>query len=244
MIENMLQDMEVRFRAYGVSAQPVWHKRRWISMMLGDVDTAALAHQQFKRLPRTDLSDCEACEANSDVGYYFQLGKTGLGLKKASRILDGSLHYAVVPHVTYARALLPLLKEKSPDTAMNHHRSGYPMVKDNPDFGNFVAMHIAFLALTGNDSRALRLLEQHANDFVTTADPFREFEAHRYATLAVDVISRRKKAPDCACLIYRRRWRARATTGLPIWPRSSKSMPLKSPSASTAETAMTISLDS
>ena len=144
------------------------------------------------------------------IDRYFQLGKIGLGLKQAERIFDGSLHCAEIPHMTHARVLLPLLKNEQPETAMQHHRAGYSMAKDNPEFANFIAMHIAFLALTGNDSRALRLLQRHANDFVETADPFREFESLRYAMLAVDVISARKQharspAESIGCLRGRRR---------------------------------------
>ncbi len=74
-IDRMLEDMERRFIAAGSSMQPVWHKRRSVEMMMGNVEAAAIAHKNSIRLARNYLSDCHACEIDSLVEYYMDLGK-------------------------------------------------------------------------------------------------------------------------------------------------------------------------
>ncbi len=118
-------------------------------------------------------------------------------MKKAERIFDGSLSCAEVPHRTHATVLLPLLKAGKGDEAMEHHRVGYPMIKGNPKHGRYIAMHIAFLALTHNESRSLRLFERYADPVLDGSDPDREFDFLRYSELAISYVAERKKKAKC-----------------------------------------------
>jgi len=192
-IENLLLDMERRYRAAGATMQPVWLKRRGAYLDMGDLEAAAEAHQHYMKAQRGDFSDCHACEVDSLVDYYFQLGKNAIGLKKANEIFQGSLACGEVPHRTHAEVLMPLLKAADAASAMHHHRVGYPMIKDNSEFGRSQAIHMAFLALTGNDARALRLLEKHIGPSFDGGDPQREFQFLRFSMLALEAIAERKK---------------------------------------------------
>jgi hypothetical protein len=192
-IERMLDDMERRFQASGESLQPIWLKRRSVYETLGDLEQAAFAHRKYVRLARSPLSDCLACERDSLIDYYCVQGKNALGLKNAEKLFHSGIACAEVPHRTHATVLLPLLKAGRADEAMRHHRLGYALVKGNPAFGRYQGAHIAFLALTGNDSRVLRLLEKHVVDNLEEVDPMREFSFFRYAWLAVEAIAKRRK---------------------------------------------------
>jgi hypothetical protein len=107
-------------------------------------------------------------------------------------LLDGSLECTEVPHRTLAKVLLPMLRLGRTEDALHCHRRGYPMIQRNPSFADRCAMHAAYLALSGNDARALRLIERHIADASDGTDPLREFDFYCHAWLAIDLISERK----------------------------------------------------
>ena len=67
------------------------------------------------------------------------------------------------------------------------------LIRTNPGFIRFTGMHIAFLALTGDAGRALKLFGTHIANVWEGTDPFDEFHFLRLCWLAVDTISRAKK---------------------------------------------------
>ena len=75
------------------------------------------------------------------VGYLTTLGREGEALAAAAPILEGRHKCAQVPHRTYARVLLPLLRLGRPAEAMSCHRKGYRLIARNPDFVGQVGKH-------------------------------------------------------------------------------------------------------
>ena len=67
------------------------------------------------------------------------------------------------------------------------------MIQRNPEFARFNALHMAFLALTGNDAKALRLLERHIVEAIDGFNPWNEFHFFRYAQLTAELLAERKK---------------------------------------------------
>ncbi len=191
-IEEVLADMERRYLAYGSTTQPIWHKRRVVAQMMGDLKIASAAHREFRKLPRTMLSDCHACEVNGTASYYFEIGKQALGLSTSEQVLLGGMRCASVPHTTYGIRLLPLLRAGRGAEAMEHHRVGYPMAQSNHNCVSACSQHMTFLALTGNDAKALRLLERHVADAIDGFDPHREYNFCRQAWIALEVIAHRR----------------------------------------------------
>jgi hypothetical protein len=192
-IASALDDMERRFRAYGSTMQPVWLQRREVAMLLGELEEAAAAHHHFKRLARGELSDCAICEIDATIDFHFGHGRLALGLKKAEKLFESSRSCAEVPHRTHASVLLPLLKAGRLVEALAHQRQGYAMIKNGVSFGDSHGMHIAFLALTGNDAQALRLFQRHAADNMDGTAPYREYQFARYSWLALHTLAGRKK---------------------------------------------------
>ncbi len=70
---------------------------------------------------------------------------------------------AEIPHLTFGRVLLPLLRAGLCE-AMAYHQRGYRMVATNPAFMVVFARHIVFLCLTDNLAKALKLVERHLPD--------------------------------------------------------------------------------
>ncbi|HEX3149345.1 MAG TPA: hypothetical protein VHR66_14825 [Gemmataceae bacterium] len=192
-LHAMLDDMERRFRDYSGSIQPVVGMRRTVAQQTGDYKTAAAVHKQFMRLPRSFLSDCLACELNGHVGYWLDIGKNVLGLRKGEELIDSGMRCAKVPDSTYADVLLPLLRVGRGEDAMRYHKKGYPLIRRDVSAVWHWGEHMAFLALTGNSARAVKLLEAHLPTVEASHDPLGSLAFFRNMLLTIEVLAERKE---------------------------------------------------
>ena len=161
-IDDMLADMETRFEEAGSTLHAVFQQKRDVLMSMGDFESAAEANEQLAQTDRDWLSDCKACIADTEVEHRVLYGEDEEALARASLILRGRLSCAEVPQRTYAQVLLPLLRLGRVDEAMSFHLKGYRQIAGNPGgFLNHIALHMNFLALTGNLAKAVKLLEKH-----------------------------------------------------------------------------------
>ena len=191
-IDRMFDDMERRYRDYGGSIQPVVHKRRTVALQTGDVAAAAKYHQQLARMSRSFLSDCHACELDSHASYYFDLGKNAVGLRKAEALLASGMSCAEVPDGTYADLLMPLVRLNRAADAMKYHKTGYPKVRRSVEYMWDWGDNIAYLALTGNEDRAVKMLERHLADVENSHNPLAQLAFLRSALLLMEVLADRK----------------------------------------------------
>ncbi len=160
-IEAMLADMARRYAEAGSTLHAVHQKRRDVLTHMGDLDGAARADQQLAATPRDWLSDCRACVGDTDVGRLADQSRDEDALAKAAPILARRLKCAEVPHRTYARVLLPLLRLRRAREAMPYHHAGYRLIGSNPDFLPQAGMHLMFLVLTDNLARAVAVFQDH-----------------------------------------------------------------------------------
>jgi hypothetical protein len=191
-IHQMLDDMERRFVEFGGSLQPVVGKRRMVALQTGDLEAAAAAHRKFMRLPRTFLSDCHACELDALAGYWMDIGKTALGVRKAEELIQSGRSCAKVPDSTYADVLLPMVKLGRAAEAMKYHKKGYALVRRNVGDLWHWGEHLAYLSLTGNDARAVKLLETHLPDVEASHDPLGSLVFFRAMLTAVENLADKK----------------------------------------------------
>jgi hypothetical protein len=169
-IEDMIADMTRRFEQNGASMHTIWHRRRSAAVDMGDRTAAEEADREMKKHPRDRLSDCFACELDSNSDYLFFLGKDAEGVADARRIINGGYSCSGVPHWTYAQLLLPLLRLQQGEEAMRYHRLGYKMVSGIP--GRFIlplARHMQFLALTANFPKAFQILQKNMPSVLETS---------------------------------------------------------------------------
>jgi hypothetical protein len=192
-IHRMLDDMERRFAEFGGSLQPVVGKRRMVALQTGDFEAAAAAHKKFMRMPRTFLSDCHACELDALAGYWMDIGKTTLGVRKAEELIHSGMRCAKVPDSTYADVLLPMVKAGRAADAMKYHKKGYPLIRRNVGDLWHWGQHLAYLSLTGNDARAVKLLETHLPDVEASHDPLGSLAFFRAMLIAVEGLADKKE---------------------------------------------------
>jgi len=156
-------DFERRVRAEGAGARVIPYFRMHLAIHLGNHDEARAQYTLWQFAGRDFLSDCAACEANSEIDYHVFQGHDDKALQKAQPILQGKLSCAHVPHSTHAKLLEPLVRLGRVDDAMGHHATGYPMIQGDVDFLPQHGQHLSFLALTGNLERARELYERHVD---------------------------------------------------------------------------------
>ncbi|MFB7052555.1 tetratricopeptide repeat protein [Streptomyces vinaceus] len=157
-----LDEMERRYRIAGYSERPVRESEMWLADAIGDDDRAERAHRAWLAAERDDMSDCHACELNGQGAYAVLRGDDARALELWQPVLAGERTCAEEPHRLLATSLLPLLRLGRFDEARSHHVRGYRMARGNESLLPSIGKHIEFCALSGNESRGLEILAEHA----------------------------------------------------------------------------------
>lgn len=165
-----LDDMERRYRIAGYSERPVREAQMWLADVTGDDERAERAFRAWRGAERDRMSDCQACEDNSQGQYAALHGDDAQALDVWKHVLAGERVCAEEPHRVLAVSLLPLLRLGRFDEARSHHLRGYRLVRGNESLLPSVGRHIEFCALTGNESRGLEILAEHAPHMGPPAD--------------------------------------------------------------------------
>ncbi|MCX4779565.1 tetratricopeptide repeat protein [Streptomyces sp. NBC_01264] len=157
-----LDEMERRYRIAGYSERPVREAELWLADTTGDDERAARAYAAWQAADRDDMSDCHACELNSQGHYAMLRGDDTEALRVWQPVLSGEQTCAEEPHRVLATSLLPLVRLGRFDEARSAHLRGYRLARGNESLLPSVGRHIEFCALTGNESRGLEILAEHA----------------------------------------------------------------------------------
>ncbi|MFJ3724634.1 tetratricopeptide repeat protein [Streptomyces sp. NPDC090045] len=157
-----LDEMERRYRIAGYSERPVREAELWLAHVTGEDERAERAFRRWLAAERDDMSDCQACELNGQGQYAVVRGDDAEALELWKPVLTGELVCAEEPHRVLATSLLPLLRLGRTDEARSNHLRGYRMARGNDSLLPSVGRHIEFCALTGNESRGLEILAEHA----------------------------------------------------------------------------------
>ncbi|MEU5910861.1 hypothetical protein [Micromonospora sp. NPDC047527] len=157
----VLDDMERRYRAGGHSLQTV-HKHRFrVADHVGDAEAAAHWYRLWQTTPRDDLSDCAGCDPTSQVGYLAETGRDAEAVALAEPVLAGRLTCTEQPQAILTALLLPYLRTGRGEAARDAHREAYRRLRGNLADLWDIGDHIEFCTLTGNEGRAVELVERH-----------------------------------------------------------------------------------
>ncbi len=143
-IDEISLQMSRLHREYGYNQRPTEFNRFSNQISTGDFEAAAESYSRFLEIPRDDMADCEACEANSQVGYLARTLRDQQALEIAKPLLYDGLACAEVPHGTYCELLKPLLRLGDRQRADEYHRTGYAKVRSNPFLLSEAAIHIGY----------------------------------------------------------------------------------------------------
>ncbi|MEU4608204.1 hypothetical protein AB0F43_34915 [Kribbella sp. NPDC023972] len=170
----VLDDMERRWRVSGHSMHAV-HQHRWlVAHHIGDVETAAEQFRLWSTAPRDDLSDCVGCDPTSKVHHLTSVGRTADAVALAMNVLDGQLTCAEQPQQMLTALLPAYVAERMYSEAVDAHRKGYRILRGRVGELSEHADHVAFLARTGNELKAVELIERHLPEFDDPPSPYAE----------------------------------------------------------------------
>ncbi|MEU4391241.1 tetratricopeptide repeat protein [Kribbella sp. NPDC023855] len=186
---GVLDDMERRWRAGGHSMHAV-HQYRWVvADHVGDAEAAAEQYRLWSTAPRDSLSDCVGCDPTSKVRHLIRTGRPDDAVALAVGVLDGTLTCAEQPQMMLTELLPAYVAEGMYSEAVDAHRRAYRMLRDRPGELDAYADHVVFLARTGNETRAVELVERHLGELADPPSTLAEMNFAAAASLALRRIS-------------------------------------------------------
>jgi tetratricopeptide (TPR) repeat protein len=160
-IAAVLDDMEQHYRAEGLGMSGVLTARFEGAWSAGRWDEAEALRQRLEATPRDSHSHCDACGRSQFAGYFAETGREADAVRLVEEMLEGGYQCGEEPEHALSRALIPYLRLGRHDEARHTHLRSYRMAKDNADNLAIIANNLVFCAITGNEARALSLLERH-----------------------------------------------------------------------------------
>lgn len=190
-IEAVLDDMEEHYRRAGVGASGALMARFEDAWAAGRIEEAAALRERLEATPRDEYSHCDACVRSQFAGFFAETGREDQTIRLVEEMVEGEYTCGEEPERALALALLPLLRAGLFDRARAFHARSYRLARENPDNLTIIADHVVFCTVTGNEARALSLVEKHlrwlAHDGLNA-------EAHQDAlaafALALDAVTR------------------------------------------------------
>jgi hypothetical protein len=170
-IEDALTQFRDRYAEAGHSLHPYYEAEHWFAHYIGDAERAARAAELVHATEPDGMSDCEACRVNDIGDMAACAGDDEAAIAAWAPLLDGRLRCAHEPHNTLADSLLPLARLGRLDEARANHLHGYRIVRDKDDMLDYVARHIRFCALTGNEARGIEILAADRRAYALPLSP-------------------------------------------------------------------------
>ncbi|MFD7164322.1 tetratricopeptide repeat protein [Streptomyces violascens] len=168
-VHGWIDQMRTRYEGADHGLQPVAAMRYHVASHTGT--GVADAYDLWATRPRTELSDCEACETRHFAWHQVLAGDDAGALDTWRPVLADGMGCTEEPQMSQARALLPLLRTGRFDEARSHHLTGYRRVRGNTGMQDEVGLHVEFCALSRNEGRGLEILAENRSLFEATGAP-------------------------------------------------------------------------
>ncbi len=156
--------MRRRYRRHKQDPQPVLRAAYGVeSHVLGE-DAAQGAYAAWVSAPRTDLSDCEACEPTTKARHLVALGRHAEALEVAASVLEGEQVCAEEPEAAIAALLPSLVLVGRGEEAAELHAAACRAIRGRAGAMPIAADLIDFCARSGNLGRGVELLRERWDD--------------------------------------------------------------------------------
>ncbi|GAA1620475.1 hypothetical protein ACFQY4_24885 [Catellatospora bangladeshensis] len=156
---RVLDDMRARYLRGGHSLHPV-HQARWqIALHVGDFDQAAASYHDMVTAKRDSLSNCSVCVPTAQADYLNTLGRHTDAIAVAAPHQNSWCR--TQPARVRTSLMTAYLHTGKHRRALELHRLAYRTIRTERLHLASLAVHIEFLARTGNETRALELVERH-----------------------------------------------------------------------------------
>ncbi|MFF0449320.1 hypothetical protein ACFYT4_23415 [Streptomyces sp. NPDC004609] len=169
-VDRWLADMRRRYRLAGFSERAVHQAEFHLADATGDEARMERSMAGWTAADRDGMSDCHACELNTQGWFSSRTGDDDRAIEIWEPVLSGGMSCMEEPHRVLAHSLLPLVRLGRLSDARAHHLRGYRLARGKESLLRSVGEHIEFCALTGNESRGLEILAEHASHLGPLAD--------------------------------------------------------------------------
>ena len=171
VVDDMLAGMEERYRRQGHGLAPVLSSRYQVESFVHGAASAHPAYRAWREAPRTDLSDCAACEPAQSARHLVELGQHDRAISEAHPVLVGDLTCMSEPQSIAADVLGSLLlTDRAQDAAFWHVRAAR-VSRTQPYETGSMATHVEVAARGGQLGRSLELLEERITDLAAPRHP-------------------------------------------------------------------------
>lgn len=171
-IESGLERMAERYLRTGAGEAPVLACRYAVTAALEGEEAAHPAFLAWTAVPRSELSDCHACEVSRQAAHLAAIGRHDEAVRTGRPVLDGELTCQDEPGVAIAELLASLLIRGDTRRAAAEHVRGVRLLRDAP-VGRHHGRHLAVCARAGRLDRGLTLLERWLPRFDADTAPDR-----------------------------------------------------------------------
>lgn len=160
-IEEALDDVTRRYLAAGSTLRAIHLLRINVCISLKDKPAAAVALERWKQTARDRFSDDVETERAFLADYYFFQEDYEAGIRQCESVLKGRIKSEHFFGSDCADLLYPLWFTGRLDLAEQCHKKGYRFVAWNARYVDCCGDHVEYLALRGNFTRCVRLIEKH-----------------------------------------------------------------------------------
>lgn len=193
-IYEMIDDLEQRALRAGYGLRATTNQRYRAEKFWDNKEKAIGYFRQLQSIPSDELSNCPLCEQDERVSFAIYTGNDERALEIADSILTGDKKCGSVPHRTYAKVLLPLIRLGRQREALSCYWKGYPLIANNKGFLDRIADHLTCLILTENFKEAIALVERHYSWTETMRNVFSHFRFFLSASLLFEILAEREVA--------------------------------------------------
>jgi pentatricopeptide repeat protein len=176
-IEELFNDMKLRYEQDDASLRPYFSLKCALYQRIGNTKLAEEYFNKWVWAKTDDLSDCPACDMDSQIDYYIYRKDLDKAYELFNQMLARKIKCAEVPHVTYSKFLIPLVKSGKYDEAITFHEKGYKLISKNRSFVYEIGDHLLYLAITNTDE-ALELFQKHFTWAFETASILDRFNVY------------------------------------------------------------------
>lgn len=156
-INQAFDHAERLFRAGGHNPHPVYDERRWVAQMMRDWETEDHYHRLWLEAGGPRPGSVWGFEAGIER---LVLRGDDASLQQARELaapaLTGEITFDESPWPIQSLLLMPLVRAGEFDRALRAHRLSNKEIINTPSRIEYTAMHLEFLALTGNEDEGIR----------------------------------------------------------------------------------------
>ncbi|MFC4335367.1 hypothetical protein [Salininema proteolyticum] len=172
LVEAVLMEMRTAYLQEGYSDHAGWFEDMRLAYAIGDWDRMWKSFRASEDCDPDSMSDCNACRASflADV-----LWDTDASMEDVLGFLNAALEVEDQcrrqPHETWTTAMFAHARLGDPAMARESHLRGFTMARGRVDLLDLIVEHLQFCAVSGNEARAVAILEEHAEELYGDFNP-------------------------------------------------------------------------